>query len=906
MATSDFLVSHALENVWCQPIQDKQHLIEPARYTPESGAYKRAKVHRYVTDLPSSYDGVTTWHHLYHIGRVYPVLLALDDLNDTWVRADIIAEKFGVQLNVFLGSGESIALCHCYLRKAYDDNILLAVEIRSDFYLGSQANLDDPSYGAFVPRTIGSSTLYFRCYQSARARTIDWRQISHSDYKPVTYVYKFINSQTDFNAFISAVNAAKTKHANMGKGCYFNDGLMVGTISGYNSAKHRLHLLSYVHDEMVVYDECVPVAKMGAFVSSLDYNMNKMLVMVEAAVSDLSINYHDDVDFYLYNRASTTDPYGVGVYIGRTHPATVRQVTQNAYSLRTDTLIALLNEQRNTLGVSLGNYYIRCVVRDGAMRKPLPFQKNRINDLYLLSVDQIKQAMYGANSIVNEWRAEVLEASSFSKIMSGSWSDVTEDLVVDAYGFHALSKLSFNELITPQNGYYNLNEGYKHTPVANGVNASYLRYDASGKLLGWNNILIDNDLYNDGRPSSYAEFFNLLVSEESDGVVYDQNVSSSDLANYGFRAYVCTMIGGIPTEDWQDVTGTAYYSYALVAGVPKVTWNYSLLNAASLYPAIKVGNKIHITKYKPNNPDYFGTLKFSVITDQNWFGVTSKRPQHIPSNTLLLFLGDTPLVENVDYYVNWPEITIVKRPFTSTSEIANCEVTIMHYGLVTGVGKHTTTRESGFTYAGRLSSNGVYDLRNDRNIKIIVDGRVYIRNEVKFAESSGSTNFVDGRPYSIMDYRLPLGLVIDRDVSPMMVEADLTDAKVSGYLSDRLPQVDVGQAFISGNRYELVSPLVSAILHGIVNNNLFPDSQLDRDLNNVVIEQLIASYLPLLAYEPINNGASVYMVNIRPHPYAATMEVTALQYALLEYIIHVLLRDSVDLTPYVTIRIGGN
>ena len=67
----------------------------------------------------------------------------------------------------------------------------------------------------------------------------------------------------------------------------------------------------------------------------------------------------------------------------------------------------------------------------------------------------------------------------------------------------------------------------------------------------------------------------------------------------------------------------------------------------------------------------------------------------------------------------------------------------------------------------------------------------------------------------------------------------------------------------------------------------------------------ITSLLPiwsLIEYEPILNGADVYYVNILPHQYSTVMEVTERQYVFLEHIIHIYLRDSIDLTPSVSIK----
>ena len=75
-----------------------------------------------------------------------------------------------------------------------------------------------------------------------------------------------------------------------------------------------------------------------------------------------------------------------------------------------------------------------------------------------------------------------------------------------------------------------------------------------------------------------------------------------------------------------------------------------------------------------------------------------------------------------------------------------------------------------------------------------------------------------------------------------------------------------------------------------------------KTVTDKVIETLAAPYWSLLQYEPIYNGASVYFVNILPHQYAAQMEVTERQYVFLEHIIHIYLKDSIDLTPFVRIK----
>lgn len=901
MASNHFLVEHALENVWAQPIQDKQHVLKMARYTSPSGAYKRAQIQRYFVDLPSPSDGAMLWHHVYQIGAAFPMLLALDSLKNKWVRADLIAIAHGTTINVFTESGTEVALCHCWLRQVSDGNILLAVEIREKFNLGKELTTNDMNVQELVQRQLASEPTYFRCYQNARAQSGQWAGRTPSDFKPLSYVYQYVSNSSDFTTFLNKVRAAQLAHGNLGKGRYYIDGFLVGTQNAYRASLHLGRYLTYIHDETVLYDGIVAFTDMGTFTSNLDMGTMKMLLMVDEAVNDVSIHYHDDIDFYVCNHASLTDLDGRGTYIGRVRRDLIRQVTQNAYSIRTPSLQALIAEHSADHLIN-GKVYIRYIVRDGGMRKGLPFNRERLNDLYKLPLAKIKEAMYGVNSVVPEWRAENLESSDYMKLVSSWYSKINDTMVSKGYGYHALMKVSFSEMVRPVANIYQLAAGYTASPVRNNINASMHRYDRYGVYIGPQNVLIPSRQFFDAQSNvASAEFINMPFSETDDGTYLDQDITSKDLNEYGFRAYVCSWRNGAPLLDWQDVTDSVWYTYTETNGIGKVTWNFPLLDAAGLYPAVRIQNVVHCYKFKPN-VNYDGFVRFSITSNQNVAGVMQQRIQKIPSDTLDLFMNGIPLIENVDYYVKWPEVVVTKRMVTAP---ANTEFHVRHYGLVLGSeASHREPREVGFTKAGILSANKQYDLRNDRNIRIIVDGVIKTREEVRFAEDSTGTLSLDGRPYSIQEYRFPMDNFVPIPVKPLVVEAESIDERVSAYIAPYINPTVTERGFIDGDRYQVVSPLISALLHAMRNFNFLNNGELDGiTITDKVIEELAAPYWSLLPYEPIYNGANTAYMNIMPHQYAPlTMEVTARQYIFLEHIIHIYLKDSIDLTPYVKIK----
>ena len=191
---------------------------------------------------------------------------------------------------------------------------------------------------------------------------------------------------------------------------------------------------------------------MGTYTSKLDMGTMKMALVASEAIKDFSIHYHDDCDFYLANHSLVTQNTGSACYIGRVRKDIVRQVTHNAYGLRTASLNALISEHITDLFKD-GKVYIRYIIRNGGMRKGLPFHRERLNELYLLPLAKIKEALYGVNSVVPEWRAENLEASDYMKIVASEWNKLSATLVSKGYGYHALMNVSFNEPVRPVNGY---------------------------------------------------------------------------------------------------------------------------------------------------------------------------------------------------------------------------------------------------------------------------------------------------------------------------------------------------------------------------------------------------------------------------------------------------------------------
>ena len=97
----DFLIDHALANVWCTPDQDRQFIIEPAKISPFYGILNTVVVGNRSINLPL--NGVR--FHVYQIGQVYPVTLGLPTTPNVWKTLAYACNTNKMVIDVYANSG---------------------------------------------------------------------------------------------------------------------------------------------------------------------------------------------------------------------------------------------------------------------------------------------------------------------------------------------------------------------------------------------------------------------------------------------------------------------------------------------------------------------------------------------------------------------------------------------------------------------------------------------------------------------------------------------------------------------------------------------------------------------------------------------------------------------------------
>lgn len=899
---TSILRAHALANIWCEPIQDKQYLIGPRRLTKVGGALKTALVLWDNIPLPNANSLIDkTPYHVYHVGQLDPSIFNFDLPTGVWVDAITLMQTNNLVIDVYFDNGCLIPKSFIYLRKNVDKNLILGIKNKYDITYGN--------------KTLDVDSINLRFYSNARYDSNEWLSQPNVNNLGIRVVEKLILSQQDFLSFKSEIAAIQIAYS-LGKGIYFEDGFIINEPIAWET-KWLNKRLSFYYDQSALEFSLNKLSTLPTFESELDVGYTKYLLLRETDYN--MIDFYDDIDIYLVSKEGTNYK---GVVLPRKHLNVVRMITHNAISIRVD-LIDNLKTQHSFLA-DTSKLYICLFVREGGMKRGLIQQHVRVEEMYKLNYSQRITALTDQNEIPT-WLAAKLENSYYTKLMATDIEDINEGLVDLTYGYNAATKIAANPIQTITNlttiSYFNVPPVLEvNDKITNTPKQTTYCYDNQGLLLGWfnshynyNYIPLPTGLTN----VSFVETFNYQTSSTRDGCFYETDITSHDLKQYGFRAYACPIVGGVPSEVWFDVTDTAYYDYnpegTLANGfVPTLKWNKFLEDMANLHTCVKIDNVMNIFTAPSLVPNFVGYIKFTVQTEVDWLGNGTfvTRPQKLPPAAIDVFMNGTSLIEDLDYYVKWPEIVIVKRPTVLPNAV---NIQVRTYGLCqpTNPLSHNKPREQGFVKGGILSVNRIYNIRNDRNTRIIVADKLRTKDSVRFAESTPGPLSIDGRPYALYDYPISCTNFTEQKTVPFRQESIMVDEQVSDYLTGKIPEDTVTYPKIIDAKWDVVSPFCSAIIHAF-GTGFLNSGELNTPYTDSQIDVWVTPYKHLLAFDPCvlhenedehcadNQRYHEYVI-IYPHPYFEFMTVTQKQYAFLERIISIYLNNRTDLTPSVNI-----
>jgi hypothetical protein len=861
MKNLDYLVKYAMDNAWCSPEQDTQYIIKPAKISRDGGVRKETKVLARYVDLP---DATSFWN-MYQIGGIHPLILGLFPATDQWTTLAYTSNLFKMVVDIYTDDGIQLPRFQTYYKYNEDKNLILAVKRNDKIPF-------DFNKGEVFLRVY--TNYYFKSLQANQAQDIiDVRggvftsipdilafQTTFDNYKNLPgYVYGFVN------------------------------GFKVDTID-LNSVKIG-DVAEFVYDSSIYKIVDFKVDNLNDFHSTLD--KKKKFLLHYSGADNGTIDYQDDVDVFILQPLGGTRHKGL--YYHKNSKDALRSITHRDYTVCAG-YIDRYGSKLQATGVSpnpvkMGELYVRLHIRKSGSHRPLVFENNRIHELYKLQEVDILRAFLGIDSNVSNWRADVLEESAYSQLLGMPIGKLNNDLVRDAFGYNATSKIIGD---TPSAVYDFTAKKTADVPYGLQTGCTAYEYDQNGHLLGWYIHDVGDKYFCTNSNAKNVEFISGRGGDYLDEYYNSRNMSVEDKND--FRVYECKITNGVADNVFVDVTGNpAKYKYEngrVVWLEPSIS-SYSLVRTNARFLALD-------TLVMGQN----GQLNLSITHLQkrgpNW----STWVMHVPMGELDIFLNDRPLVRDVDYVFKFPEIYINNKEYLVNPDTTMQKVHIRFTGFCTKDLKVRVEDDRGFVDYGMLSNNNKFDLRDDKVLRIVVDGSLKTRADLTFYETHSGVsviNALNGKPYSIRDIVVPTRGLVNGDTYNYRDSSQAIDKVVSDYMTLKIPQPSPPGPTAVQSRYAVFSPFSNKIIYDISRGNLVIA---DKVYSDQEVLKTLKTYEYLLKFDPTQEEQAVddrYVI-VHPHNLGLVVPLTVTQYRFVEKAVKLYLKSLVTLSPFVTMN----
>ena len=856
----DYIVDHAIKNVWCTPRQDLQVVIKPARLTIKHGAYKSFRLMWRQVPLP---DNTYRWH-IYQIGGTHPLAFNLFARCYTWTKLSQACEQQSMIADIYSASGYKFPLFDTYYSYTADHNLILAVKINKN-----------------IPVDLNVEDIFIRVYSNAFFQSTRSSALTEN----VKVSGKLISTASDRAQLKVQFNSYRSKNG--------YTALFVNGVLHENWVDSLLPIGSYAE---VVYDAAVrevitlPLNEMKSFQSVLDQKLKYLLHYSGAGHS--GIDYQDDIDLYILSENNSAGH--LGLYYGKNNIDAMRNLTHRDYSI-VATYVKRYAETFEKFPQYQGfvdplDLKVQLIIRNSGYERDLVYENSRIHELYKMQDLDIQRAMTGIDATVNVWKAENLEKAAYPQVMSSQCCDITNSLVEQAYGYNAISKILAD---TPSKPFDHNGEMSVHVPYKLQYGCTAYEYDASGLLTGYYHHYVGPYYVVKNVTTKYVELIagiGGVFLDEQKGV---NNIVVSD--RYSYRVYQCTAVAGNPDNKWADVTDSDKYTLTDT----DFTWDNSSITA---YPMLRSDKRFLARDYELSIED--GALEITLQQKvQSDIGPVDQTMQ-VPLGQIDVFMNGFSLIQSLDYFVDFPKIYIVnkkylKRPIVSEKQ----KIHIRFTGFPSKEMELVDDGNRGFVEHGLLSNDSKYNIRDDKVLRIVVNGQLYTRDELLFSEFTSGVSVTDplnGAPYMVKDILVPVRSHTTRDTYKLRQESQVIDKAISEYLTLKIPQPQRPAPSAIVQRYQLYSPFCNKLTMDLKYGRLTLPIQ-DAGFTRQQVLDICKPYEWLLKNDPTQNTRPQderYVV-IHPHGQDSVIDLTLKQYQFMHQVISYYCNGLVDLSQLV-------
>lgn len=859
-----FLVDHAIKNVWCSPNQDNQLIFSPKRISPVSGSLNFATVIGNSLELPVKKIPV----HLFQVGQLDPYSIGLLQQTDDWRKqkwfkfSDAV-NAANIDISIYDSNGIMLPNTECYYIFLDERALIFAVP-------------NQPK----IPIDLETEQIYFRFYRNNFFKTSSLikKSLKCGAFKPTT-VNQILDMETALASLVGTEGQLRL---------YLNGILIDDAVLGNVKINDTVE---WVFDSSVKKIIEWKLSDLHQFRSELD-NTYKYLLHYQGLDFN-TIDYQDDIDFYIIFKQK--GKFNKGAYFNRNLLHSQRMVTHRDYSINTENVITIRDNLATALKIITpvsSEVFVRAIVREGGKTRPLVYENQRIFELYKLNEENRLQSLIGINSTVPEWNCAKLENSPYVKLMGVPISNLTLDLVQDAYGYNACSVLLGNSPIKTE-----IYSGFKIAKLPFGLqkNSTIYEFDKDGYLLGFFQNVDDNSYEASSLDCCLIEGVVGLPSITTDSI-YGQDAIPMPITGTGYRVYKCYKHNGLPNNLWVDITGSEEYN--IING--KLKWT---AGGSNHWLMVRSDKNILAYDYEIIQAD--GLLGFSLMENTTGNPVDEMTPLNIPLGQLDIWLNKRKLIQGLDFFVKFPQVYITNKTFLLQPVItATQKLHIRMMGFPSRELEMIPIEDTGWILNASLSNNSYYDLHDDKVLQINVGGSIKHKDDILFAESKPSDsviNNLNGLPYQIKDIVIPMRNFATKDAYELRNKSRIIDKRISDYMTIKFGKMESVAVSAITARYPVVSPFISCVINLLTKNSLrFPS---DRLYDNVEVIEICKPYIDLLNWDPLKDEYTpdTNFSFIIPHANETPFTLDFLSYRFLKQVLEIYGQDKIKISDYINI-----
>lgn len=862
----NYLLQHTYDNVWCNNEQDHQLIFQAHKLTKLIGELNRFKLLRRYISLPETGKR----YHVYQIGQISVSALGLLSRQPDWTVEKWFSFQDAINAtklfcNLYTKEGLELPKYKSYYMYTNERALILAIE-------------DDISFNI----DYNADALYLRLYSNAYFESV--RADALEDYiyckgaKPAT-IQQILDLQNEYNTYASKSGYVYS----------YRNGHLIDRIDLVNVSVGDI--VEFIYDSSVKKVVTFTINSLSVFQSELDSKYKYLLHHHDAESPD-TIDYQDDIDIHIL-KMSTTDRYK-GVYYHRNNVDSHRMVTHRDYSVVVDYINYIATHLSNGSD-DIREFKLEVKIRHSGYERPLIYDANRIFELYKLSDDLILQAMVGVNANVEEWKASNLEKSAYTHIMRAEHRDIDISMIQEAYGYNGISKLvgdtpSKSTLISGLQTVdlpYNLQE-----------NATFYEYDIDGKLIGYDYQVSGSQYSTPRTDACLIEGISGRGTNRPNVKFGTDNIVLPD-ANY--RVYMCYVVGGVPNNQWVDITGSEQYT---------VNNNMLVWSNLETDQFLMVRSDDTFLAYDLEIVLVNGILFFTLAELEDRGDGVLNYELPIPLGDLDLFLNGKSLIKDIDYVLDFPRVYILNKKYLiQPCEFTPQQVHVRFTGFCNSDLTLDAIEDRGFIEHGVLSNNNRFDIRDDKVLRITVDGSVKHRDDLVFSElhqGVSITNPINGLPYQIKDIVVPLRHLVNENTYSLREKSQLTDQHIGDYMSLKLPQPDRSGISAISELYPLVSPFIARVIHDIL-TGVIPSESIQVQLTNINAMAVCKPYEYLLQIDPISPDRRIDIDFVHMHPtmYGYSITVSVYQYRFIQKVVDIYASGLIQLNHFLAITESG-